>query len=431
MTIGRFGMPSPNLEGVSEGVKQEGSKVCPFTPESKNEDEIASSAFPSDLAGHDVLGKHKGVYAGRVGPSADIEGSSSGGLTSWTALELLRRNEVDGIIHVGPSETSLFAYTVSYSAEDITSRRKSMYFATSFDEVLLGLKGNGKRYAFIGVPCFVRAARLVADGDPVLKGQLVYFLGLVCGHLKSPAFAQLLAWQTGVKPNELSEVDFRVKATGRNANDYDFGARRHGELELRTAPTRSLVGGNWGHGMFQPEACNFCDDIFAETADVVFGDAWLPEYEKDSRGTNVVVSRNELIDNLLQDAHQQKVITLENLLPDSAAKSQAGNFRHRRIGLSVRLADDAKAGLWVPPKRTAPSYRGVSRHRIRMIRQRRLISASSHKLFEIAKKRDSLEYYLKSIDPMISEYEEISKGSKFRRVAVRFRAIIRGLRRSL
>lgn len=33
-----------------------------------------------------------------------------------------------------------------------------------------------------------------------------------------------------------------------------------------------------------PRACNYCDDVFAECADVTCMDAWLPEYSQDHRG---------------------------------------------------------------------------------------------------------------------------------------------------
>src|SRR5699024_1549087 len=101
---------------------------------------------------------------------------------------------------------------------------------------------------------------------------IAYYVGLVCGHLKSQFFAESMAWQTGVSPERLSDVDFRVKNPGRSASSYDFSATDHsGDTHIRA--TASLAGGSWGHGAFQPEACNFCDDIFAETADIVFGDA--------------------------------------------------------------------------------------------------------------------------------------------------------------
>jgi len=45
--------------------------------------------------------------------------------------------------------------------------------------------------------------------------------------------------------------------------------------------------------------------VFAETADVVLGDAWLPEYVQDSDGTNVVVTRNQDIRQLIVKARTE------------------------------------------------------------------------------------------------------------------------------
>jgi coenzyme F420 hydrogenase subunit beta len=295
VTIGRYGVFQANLEGVSEGSVRAGGKVCPFSDESKSEDEISRDVFPDNLQASEVLGSYQGVYAGRLSSDTILQGSSSGGLTSWTARQLLDKGLVDGVIHVGASgseASGLFSYQVSYSDDELLNKRKSAYYSTSFAEAVKAIRGDGRTYAFVGVPCFVRAARLLCDGDPVLTEQLSFFLGLVCGHLKSAAFAESLAWQSGVAPHELESVDFRIKSPDRSSKDYDFGAKKAGARELLTQPTQTLVGGNWGHGMFQLNACNFCDDIFAETADVAFGDAWLPEYESVSVGTNIVVTRN-------------------------------------------------------------------------------------------------------------------------------------------
>ena len=36
----------------------------------------------------------------------------------------------------------------------------------------------------------------------------------------------------------------------------------------------------FNNGYFQLPGCSHCDDIFAECADAVFMDAWLPEYAR-------------------------------------------------------------------------------------------------------------------------------------------------------
>ena len=406
ITIGRRQSFEASLAGVSEPDLRRASGVCPFSDESENEDRIAARVLPPGTPTDERIGGYRQIAAARVTDSGWLLGSSSGGLTSWTAVKLLERGDVQGIIHVRPDVTGdgLFSYQVSHSVEAFRSHRKSMYYSTSFADALQAIRGDGRRYAFIGVPCFIRAARLLCDADEPLRNQLAFFLGLVCGHLKSFGFAESLAWQVGVDPARLGAVDFRVKVPGRSSSSYDFGARARGAHELITRSTGSLVGGSWGHGAFQLNACNYCDDIFAETADVAFGDAWLPQYKEDWRGTNVVITRNPVIDAILHRGVAAGELTLESLTIDEVAASQAGNFRHRRDGLSVRLADDVALGVPIPRKRVGPGSRPVSRARVRMIRTRREMSARSQELFSEAKSPQSLQFYLDGMTTLIAQY---------------------------
>jgi hypothetical protein len=63
----------------------------------------------------------------------------------------------------------LFSYVVSQTPEDLVSRRKSIYYSTSMADAMLTIKGNGKRYALVGVPCFITAGRLLARNDEQLN----------------------------------------------------------------------------------------------------------------------------------------------------------------------------------------------------------------------------------------------------------------------
>ncbi|MGF9662368.1 Coenzyme F420 hydrogenase/dehydrogenase, beta subunit C-terminal domain [Arthrobacter crystallopoietes] len=420
VTIGRRGAWSASLEGTSSETRRRGSRVCPFSDESLDENEIADRIFPDDLPQTDILGKYGKIAAGRRIDPTELEKSSSGGLTSWMAHQLLKKNLVDGVVHVGNADLNsgngLFAYQISTSASEVLSKRKSTYYSTSFAEALTTLKGDGRRYAFVGVPCFVRAARNLCAEDPELDEQLVFFLGLVCGHLKSAWFAEAMAWQTGVAPEALAEVDFRIKAPGRNSNDYDFGARSINETSFRSRPTRELIGGNWGHGMFQLNACNYCDDIFAETADAVFGDAWLPQYQNDSRGTNIAITRHPELGEILEEGSLTGELELDELSPQAAAASQGGNYRHRRIGLAVRLKDDIRVSKSVPNKRVAPSIAGVSQQRLKTIRLRRAMTDMSHETFATAKENSSLEQFVKVMLPLTRRYRAIERGSLPRRI---------------
>ena len=413
ITLGRFGVYQASLENVSDDVRRVGGSVCPFSDESPNETTLGAPTPEGRSQPLDSRLGHVGnIFTGRRSSDDDLLESSSGGLTSWLLEKLVESGHVDGVIHVGrprDAEAELFDYKTSNSASDVASHKKSHYYAATMKEAVQAIQGDGRSYAIVGIPCYITAARHLARTDSALAAQLKFYVGLVCGHLKSQFFAESLAWQVGVAPDDLEAVDFRLKAPGRPSYDYDFGARARGEAELRRAPTLSLFGGNWGQGAFQPEACNFCDDIFAETADVAFGDAWLPEYEDDWRGMNVVVTRNSKIDQLFDLGVAAGEILTHDLSPDRAAETQAGNFRHRRDGLAVRLSDDIAEGLSVPTKRIAPSLDHVTADRRGLIRQRRRMSKMSLRLFAAARSAGDHQIYLRPMRREFRRYKRLEK----------------------
>lgn len=409
VTLGSRRLYQADLSGIPYEAARAGSRVCPFSDESPNEDSLVARQAPLTAERHPLLGAYTSVSAGRVNDDQYLSGSSSGGLTSWLLCELIERGIVDAVINVGrpgPSSKELMGYGSTTDGSDARRRKSHYYAATMTDALSLAMTMN-IRYALVGVPCFIKAARSLCVEKPILKDRLVVFVGLVCGHYKTQAWAESLGWQLGIPPAELADVDFRIKRAGLPSSDYLFGARASGDSSWRVAPTRELVGGNWGHNAFQPEACNFCDDVVAETADVSFGDAWLPEFTSESRGTNIVVSRDTTVDQIMQEGLRSGAITLFPLDPNDAVRSQAGGFRHRREGLSVRLADDIHAGLSVPRKRVSPDVNAVSRRRAELIRQRRRMAAGSHRAFEEACEMDDLDRFLSWMQSQTRRYARI------------------------
>lgn len=402
-------MYQADVSGAPESAVRAGSRVCPFSDESPNEDALDAPCGSAGGAHDPRLGRVTRTLAGRVRDEAYLEGSSSGGLTSWTTRRLIGAGHVDAAISVGrapENSDALFRYAATGEA-DVATHRKSHYYAATMADVLTVIADSEKRYVLVGVPCFIRAARALCRERPDLAERLPFFVALVCGHYKTQAFAESLAWQIGVPPDVLGEVDFRVKQTDKGANDYGFAARAHGADPWSSAPVRDLVGGNWGHSAFQPEACNFCDDVVGETADVSFGDAWLPRFSADPRGTNVVVTRNPIVDELLEAGRQCGEIELFDISSDEVVDSQAGGFRHRRQGLALRLADDIEAGLSVPRKRVAPDASVVTPQRAALVRQRRRMATLSHESFSRAKASGDIRVYLRAQHKEMRRYRRI------------------------
>jgi coenzyme F420-reducing hydrogenase beta subunit len=235
---------------------------------------------------------------------------------------------------------------------EILAGAKSRYYPIETSEILQIVRTQPARYAFIGLPCFVKAIRRLQQQDSLFRERVKFCIGLVCGHLKSAAFADCFAWQMGIQPGELKEIDFRVKLPNRSAGDY--GVYSKGQSHSDTRPTRELVGSNWGFNFFRNSACDFCDDVFAETADVAVGDAWLPGYEIDGAGNSVIVIRNPAIGDLILNGINTNRLNLNVATQEEISLSQAGGLRDRREGLGYRLARKVSHKLWHPVKRVLP-----------------------------------------------------------------------------
>jgi coenzyme F420-reducing hydrogenase beta subunit len=361
------------------------SRQCPFSPGAETEDQIAAERFAEPRSVDDRIGRFEVAYVGHALEDPFRRDGSSGGLTSWVAAELLRTGRVDGVAHVTPSDPKktgrFFAYQVSRSLEELRKGAKSRYYPVDLSSVLQEIRRVPGRYAVVGIPCFIKAIHLLRRIDPLVNDRITHTLGLFCGHMKSAAMIESFAWQLGTEVSRLRALDYRIKDESRPANWY----RAH--LELDDGSTASgdwwhLADGDWGAGFFQNPACDWCDDVVAETADISFGDAWIEPYSSDGRGTNVMVVRSKELASIVDRARSDGRLQLKAVDADFIVQTQAAGLRHRRDGLAYRLSWRRRS--LKPTKRVAPSAELPLRRKL-VYRLRFNIARWSHRIFRLAR----------------------------------------------
>jgi coenzyme F420-reducing hydrogenase beta subunit len=362
------------------------ARICPFSPHARDEDAIAAERFPAVRHADPRVGRFEAAWVGHAVQEGFRSEGSSGGMVSWVAAELLARGMVDGVAHVAAADPEQegrhFAYRISRSVADVRQGAKSRYYPIELSGVLDAIRVQPGRYAVVGVPCFIKAVHLARAEDPVLAERIAFTLGLYCGHMKSAAMVESFALQMGVEPGAVQAVDFRLKNPDRPANWY--------RTQLRLADGGAaeqdwwhLVEGDWGSGFFQNSACNFCDDVVAETADISFGDAWVEPYSSDGRGTNVVVVRSPELRALVEEGIADGRLSLAEVDAEFVVETQAAGFRQRREGLAYRLA--RRRGGLVPKKRVTPGAGELPLRRRTIYAMRSAISAFSHRAFRLAR----------------------------------------------
>lgn len=408
------------------------SEVCPFSAK-RNEGDLGRRLYGSDSRFDTRIGYYKEIYAGHVADGDFRKNGSSGGLVTWVLGRLFADGDIDGVIHVGEAGGAggLFEYRISETLDDILGNSKSRYYPVHMDAVLQQVRQTSKKYAFIGVPCFVKAVRLLAENDADVAKNIKYCISIFCGHLKTKAFAEMIGWQQKVQPSELVGIDFRVKDEHRPANQYSVQVVKDDGVSTRKlapVPARDLYGMDWGLGYFKPKACDWCDDIAGEVGDLACGDAWLPEFSHLPGGTNIAVVRDPRIFQLVNEGIEKGQLALTVQPVEKVYQSQAGNYRHRQEGLSVRVEQAVAQGIWHPRKRVAQDSFKVPGERRRIYELRMRIAEHSHIAFRQAKNRDSfLHFYLKML-PLELHYYFLS-GSPLKGMAKSVYALAKYIRR--
>lgn len=326
-------------------------KVCPFNPfpdkEVRTENEIAEIFLIDAPSHHNRVGHYYNSYVGYSNKYRLT--SSSGGMATYLIDQLLNKDIVDAIVTVKEGRDSFYEYSVIRSADELISTSETKYYPVTLGTVINQLKISNERIAIVGIACFIKSVRLLQFYHPELKDKIKFTIGIICGGIKSKFFAEYLAGKSGVSGDQFSKPQFRIKDHHSTASDYSFGCN-DSKGELHTIKMRK-VGDMWGSGMFKNNACDFCDDVTTELADISLGDAWMNPYNQDGKGTNVMVTRSKLAEKLINDGIINKELSVDPLEFDLFLTSQQGSFNHRHKALGYRMKLAKKIGLTLPPKR--------------------------------------------------------------------------------
>lgn len=329
-------------------------KVCPFADGNPDEDTLSAELF-TGTSHQDLLGRFRSCWVGHSNRGDQRPNGASGGVATWFLTELLRQDKVDRVVCVArhPGPRPLFTYTICQTPEQVEDCSRSAYYPVEMSAVIEEVLRTDARYAFVCLPCFAKALRLMMRSMPRLRERIICIAGLVCGQSASAFFADYCAALAGPALGPPSGVTFRTKDPRFPATE--LGTECAWETSQGTVVKQVMwsqgVGEAWGLGWFTPNPCLYCDDVFAETADVTFMDAWLPEYEQDYRGTSLIVVRSEAAAEIVRSGVQAGTLDAKPAAPGSVIASQQSVVTHKRDALAHRLWVAQQGNTTVPSKR--------------------------------------------------------------------------------
>jgi coenzyme F420-reducing hydrogenase beta subunit len=333
-------------------------EVCPFYNNKDNEDTLGKKLFAETpgIKHTPETGYYIDSFVGYSNVKSHRENGASGGLATWTLEKLLTDNLVDHVACVSTNNDpeKLFKFKICNTPEEIRECSRSCYYPVELNELVRHIMLNESRYAIIALPCMCKAIRLAMQLIPKLERRIKFVFGLVCSQTKSKFFAEYVCALGGGDPYSLNGITFRIKDSNRPASDFGMKwvcrdrANRVGEGIVFWTDGISSI---WFDRYFTPNACNFCDDVFAETADVSFMDAWLPEYVTDWKGHSIVLTRNQEINGLfLSECSKKRVVKAISI--GATMSSQSSVIFDKRSLIGGRYNRARRAGLQTRPIRS-------------------------------------------------------------------------------
>ena len=410
MTLNHLGQYEPKLQHLTSEAMDLADKICPFSDDSLNETQLGNKIFKNSENFDLRIGHYDSVHVGYAGEKNKYrEEGSSGGLTNWLLAYLLKNKLIDGAIVVGSNDDrkanqTIYSYQIIDNYNDLGSCAKSKYYPVELSQVVQLVKAQKRRFAFVGVPCYVKAIRNLCLSDSELDERIKFCISIVCGHQKSARYGEYLGAQMGINHEDINLVDFRVKNKGQPANRYATKLIATDRVEQRDV--FDLDGTDWGLGFFKYKACDYCDDVAGETADITLGDAWLPHEIKDWKGNNIVIVRNREIAEILKKSSLSGEIQLR---PSSAKEfqlSQIANYRHKVEGLSYRIINSRKAGEWVPQKRVSENENqlNLTKRRMKALDIRSILRDESHIKYSACRGSGGVLKFKIQMLPMVIKY---------------------------
>ncbi len=400
--------------------------VCPFFDNNCNEDVIGESIF-ADVEGirHNIYtGYDLGNYVGHVADSDWRWHSASGGVASWFLKRLLKKDHVDYVIcsmpHPDPNQ--LFRFEILDDPEDLYHAAGSAYYPLELSQVLQTIQHTSARYAVIGLPCFIKGLRLAMMHHKKIRENMVVLAGLTCGHLVSKDMASYLTRCVGLDYTAVQKAAFRTKQDKHSNIGYCFSA------ETKDSDTTCMAYvGRYSQAMalnmFGLNPCRYCDDVFAELADITFMDAWLPEYSTEGRGTSIVICRSKRSQSILQEGISQNHLHLDQTDIETVIASQRDVITNKRNKLQERLYIADERNIPHPTKRVRARKPGWATRWVDQTKEK--IRQTSHSALAQQKHKNAtgLDVFDKQMKPLLKRWAWVLRLGALRKFASRLRAV--------
>jgi coenzyme F420 hydrogenase subunit beta len=306
-------------------------QVCPGqTVDFKQMNQEIFGKIPQDV----LFGNYSNCYIGHANDNVIRFNATSGGLVTALLVFALEQKMINGalVTRMNPDKPLQPQPFIARTREEIIAASKSKYCPvpanTALKEILKSKEGE--KFAVVGLPCHIEGIRKAEAINKKLKDKIILHLGLFCAHTDGFRQTEFVLNKYSIKKDQVTSFQYR-------------GHGWPGSVVIQLAngkeyliPFQKYI--NWHMlWLYSPHGCQWCMDGCAEFADASFGDAWLPEYRQDNLGKSVIITRNNIANDLIEKATQTGKIQLTNIKAEKIAESQKSLLYSKKIGSIARI----------------------------------------------------------------------------------------------
>jgi len=275
------------------------------------------------------------------------QAGSSGGVISALSNYLVKNDIVDFVINISQGSKLNNVSELKDKVYNFSESAGSRYSPASPCELIRELDLS-KRYAFVGKPCDVAAVYQLKKQDPLVASAITHLISFMCAGTPSFKGTDEIYAKLGVNKEDVKSIKYR----GNGWPGYTT------VISDKNEQFSMSYNNAWG-GILNRHLqtrCKLCVDGIGEFADIVCADAWdcddngYPLFEEND-GRSLVISRNKVGNELLENAKLSADIVLDNFDITTLHKIQPFQF-YRRVSIFSRLLAFRFLGF------TPPNYKG-------------------------------------------------------------------------
>ena len=254
------------------------------------------------------------AYCGRAADPDIFTHGQSGGVATALLCHLLENGDIDkALVTQMPEDGSLRPVCVLTDDKDqISKAQGSKYCPVPLNAYLPPANEyDYSKLAVVGLPCHFHG---ICNRVSQKKFKRPLLIGLICERVMSFAVIEYLIQKSRLPRSSVIAMRYKDKSLG--------GWPGNISITSNTGQTAAVSSHHrmWCKGLFTPPCCYLCFDKMNVLSDIVLGDAWGVDENKE--GSSVILARTARGHKIIEEARRAGIIQVDPIDPEAVFKGQ-------------------------------------------------------------------------------------------------------------